>query len=225
MKYLKILFVSVVFITISLVTVQSCTSNYNESTEIDSVHLQTEKSNQINQESQLEDVSTITKSEYLGMTQQRKDDFKKAYVYMMKSGTCSCSTTNENGGTSSCEVNGCPKGTKPKCQDLGGRCDCSCEPFGGSGVAIIYAIQKNEDGSVILTEKKSSKKSLKSFANSNLPNAKEISNLLNNDPIFLKKKDGIVRLTPKDYYVLESKFQALMENYTIEQYFEVEYGF
>ena len=64
-------------ITISLVTVQSCTSNYNESTEIDSVHLQTEKSNQINQESQLEDVSTITKSEYLGMTKQRKDDFKK----------------------------------------------------------------------------------------------------------------------------------------------------
>lgn len=217
MKNIKILLIAIILIATSIVTIQSCTADRSDVTESSEATLEIEKSNQINQESQFENLSTITKEDYLSMSPERKTDFYEAYINSFRSGGgCTC-----NG---CCSIE-CPSATKPNCQCGTGECSCQCEPYGSGGIAIRFAIKKNKDGSVILTEKELSKKSLNSFTISNLPNTKEIVDLFNNEPIFKRKNDRILKLTAKDYYILESKFQAQMENYTIEQYFEVEYGF
>tara|TARA_B100001059_G_C17527509_1_gene423890 strand:+ start:100 stop:303 length:204 start_codon:yes stop_codon:yes gene_type:complete len=67
MKNLKILFTSVILITTSIVIIQSCISDNNEAAESNQVNLEIEKSSQVNQESQFENLSAITKEEYLSM--------------------------------------------------------------------------------------------------------------------------------------------------------------
>lgn len=221
MKNLKILLRSVTLIIITVITIQSCTSDNSKTPEINKINLEVEKSTQISQESQFENLSSITKEEYLSMSPKRKIDFYEAYIDAFRSGGgCYCESSS---GGCRCSTS-CPTGTKPKCQCSSGGCDCGCEPYGSGGIAMRYIIKVNKDGSVILTEKEFSKKSINNFANSNLPNAAKIAELFVKEPIFNRKNSENIKLTVKEYYVLESKFQAYMENYTIEQYFEIEYG-
>lgn len=216
MKHIKILMTSVLLIALSIVSIQSCASDTNDNYKSSDVTLDIEKSTQLNQESQFWNLSTITKEAYLAMSPKRKADFYQAYVHAFRNGgSCSCNNC--------CTVN-CPSGTKPNCQCGSGECSCQCEPYGSGGIAMRFAIQKNNDGSVILTDKVLTKKSITNFLESDLPNAKKIAHLFDTDPLFKRKTNGIIILTPKEFFVLESKFQALMEHYTIEQYFKVEYG-
>lgn len=221
MKNLKILITSVTLIIISLVIIQSCTSNNDEVIESNLINLEIEKSKLMGHDSNFENLSNVTKKEYLAMSNKQKNDFRLAYIEAFRSGgSCSCSHSSG----CECSVN-CPSGTKPKCQCSEDGCDCGCEPYGSGGISIHYKIIKNKDGSVVLTEKQSWKESLNNLEISDLPNAKKIVTLFKDEPIFNKINNGVIKLSSNEYYLLESKFQALMENYTIEQYFEIEYGF
>ena len=211
---MRILLTLITMGVISVVIVQSCTTD----------DLQKPKENQVSdlaQQFEFGNLSTLSREEYSSFSSDKKVAFKKAYTNAFRNGGgCSCSSSDGGG----CTVN-CPSGTKPKCQKLPNNgCDCGCEPYGDSGIKRLYEIQRNKDNSVTLI-KKNSDKSLRNFSKSNLPNASKVNDLFAHEPEFTKEEKGIINLTEREFYVLESKFQNLMGNYTIEQYFEVEYGF
>lgn len=207
---------------VSIFLIQSCSSeNY---TSRSGVNLEAKKTatKEVQNITGHPKLSTLSKSEYLAMSEEDQKKFKEEYLMAFRSGgSCSCSTTDGNGGSSSCEVD-CPSGTKPKCQDLGGRCDCSCEPYGDGGINQKYEIVKNTDKSRTLINK-NKPELLTAFLNSDLPNVKKIGDLFIQEPVFEREINGQLRLSEKEFIQLESKFQVLMKDYTIEQYFKFEY--
>ncbi|WP_146169755.1 hypothetical protein [Kordia periserrulae] len=157
----------------------------------------------------------VTKSNFKAFSNEEKATFIKYYI-SEGGGKCSC-----EGG---CSVE-CPSGSKPKCQCCScGWSDCGCEPFAKGAIKLQYEIHENTDGSASLV-KKASEKSFSSFANSNLPNASKIAALFDNESVFKTATNGTIQLSAKEYQTLLAKFQVFMVNYSMEQYFEVEYEF
>ena len=193
----------VFFIIILSIVLQNCSSNIESTNTVSN------------------DITSVTKKQYLQMTKEEKRLFKNKYVAVLTSGEpCSCESTgtDSNGNPSSCACNSgnCPDATKPKCQCASGACDCGCEPYGRTVLKLLYTIQQNSDSYILM--KHTTSKALEALQTSNLPNAKKLYELLVNE----FQKEHIV-LTESEYVQIESKFQNLVKDYTALELFQLEY--
>ncbi|MEM6718930.1 MAG: hypothetical protein AAF611_06440 [Bacteroidota bacterium] len=166
-------------------------------------------------------ISAVTKKQYQEMSKEEQANFKRKYVAFLSDGEpCSCESTgtDSNGNQSSCACNSgnCPDATKPKCHCASGSCDCGCEPYGKIALRLVYTIQKEAD-SYIFT-KNNFPKAITKLLTSNLPNALKIHNLFS-----VEIQKSTMTLTTKEYYKLEAEFQNLVEQYTPEELFVLEY--
>lgn len=220
MRHFKQVILLYGFLIVTITFIQSCTTASNENDNNSEINLNIVPPNEKQQNPAFDNVSLVSKKDYLNMTDEEKVAFKSEYLKAFRSGGgCSCSHSSG----CDCSVT-CPSGTKPKCQCSENGCDCGCEPYSIGALRLQYEVNKQEDGSILL-KKLGDSKSLLKFSNSNLPNVKQIVQLFSEETTLKSIENNNIELSSEEFYMLESQFQKWMINYTIEQFFEVEYGF